>query len=253
MAGWRQEDDVATYLLISGAWLGGWAWKDVAARLRAQRHDVYPITLTGLGERAHLAQPDVDLETHISDVINTVTWNDLQDVILLGHSYSGIVITGVADRIPERLSQLVYVDSAPFADGQAFVDISPPEARAALQQTVDQDGEGWRYPFPGFEALGKEASLEGLGEADRSLMAEKAVAQPWLSYTQPLRLRSDGNGNYQRVVIACNDFRGLIAAGIPQIVAITKPPWRVLELQTGHWPMLSAPAELAEMLDQLAR
>jgi pimeloyl-ACP methyl ester carboxylesterase len=242
---------LATYLLVPGAWLGGWAWKDVAARLRAEGHDVYPITLTGLGERAHLARPDVDLETHISDVINTVTWNDLQEVILVGHSYSGIVVTGVADRIAERLSQLVYIDSAPFADGQAFVDVYPPEGLAALQKTVDQFGDGWRFPFPGSEALGEDASLDGLSEADLSLMADKAVAQPWLTYTQPLHLKGSP-ATYKQVIIACNDFRAMIAAGIPPIMAVTKPPWRVLDLQTGHWPMFSAPAELAEMLDQLA-
>ena len=94
---------MATYVLVPGAWLGGWAWRDVAARLRAKGHDVFPITLTGLGERVHLARPEVDLETHIADVVNTVQWNDLDDVILAGHSYAGIVITGVADRIPDRL------------------------------------------------------------------------------------------------------------------------------------------------------
>ena len=81
----------------SGAWLGGWAWQDVATRLRAKGHDVYPVTLTGLGERVHLARPEVDLETHIADVVNTIEWNDLDDVILAGHSYAGIVVTGVAD------------------------------------------------------------------------------------------------------------------------------------------------------------
>jgi pimeloyl-ACP methyl ester carboxylesterase len=243
---------LATYLLVPGAWMGGWAWKDVAARLRAQGHDVYPITLTGLGERVHLARPEIDLETHIADVVNVVKWNDLQDVIVVGHSYSGIVVTGVADRIPERLSQLVFVDSAPFADGMAFIDLYPAEARAGLERVVEQAGDGWRFPFPSFETLEKDASLAGLGEAERALMAEKAVAQPWQTYTQPLHLQGGHEASYKHVVIACDDFRNMVAAGIPQIVALTKPPWRFLELQTGHWPMLSAPGELAQLLDQLA-
>src|SRR5918995_2086278 len=103
---------MAAYLLVPGAWLGGWAWKDVAARLRAEGHDVYPVTLTGLGERAHLATPDVDLETHIQDVVNVLFYEDLRDVVLVKHSYGGNVITGVADRSPERLRQLVYLDAA---------------------------------------------------------------------------------------------------------------------------------------------
>ena len=244
---------MATYVLVPGAWLGGWAWRDIAARLRARGHDVYPITLTGLGERVHLARPEVDLETHITDVVNTVQWNDLDDVILAGHSYAGTVITGVADRIPDRIAQLVYVDSAPLADGMAMVDLYPPDALVELRQSVDQAGEGWRWPFPGFEELAKNASVAGLGEPERALIAAKAVAQPWPTYTQPLRLEhADAEAApYRQVLIACDDMRGLIAAGVPQIAAMAAPPWHYLELDTGHWPMFSAPVALAEMLDGL--
>ena len=245
---------MATFVLVPGAWLGGWAWREVAARLRARGHDVFPITLTGLGERVHLARPEIDLETHIADVVNTIQWNDLDDVILAGHSYAGTVITGVADRVPDRVDQLVYVDSAPLADGMAMTDLYPPDALAALRQTVDQAGDGWRWPFPGFAELAKDASVAGLGEPARALIAAKAVAQPWATYTQQLRLQHADAGDaapYRRVVIACDDIRRLVAAGVPQIVALTAPPWRYLELETGHWPMFSTPAELAEVLDGL--
>jgi pimeloyl-ACP methyl ester carboxylesterase len=245
---------LATYVLVPGAWLGGWAWRDVTPRLRASGHDVYPMTLTGLGERVHLARPEVDLDTHITDVVNLIAWNDLDDVILVGHSYAGIVVTGVADRIPERLGQLVFLDAAPFADGMAMVDLFPPEALAAVQRTVDESGGGWLYPFPGIEGLAQDASIEGLDDADRALMTAKAAPHPWATYTQPLQLqRADEARPYWQVVIACNDFRQLIAAGVPQITALTNPPWHYLELETGHWPMLSEPAKLAEMLDGLAR
>src|SRR5215212_6950588 len=128
---------MATYVLVGGAWLGGWVWQRVARPLRAQGHDVYPVTLTGLGERAHLARPEIDLETHITDVINTVEYEDLSDVLLVGHSYAGIVVTGVADRIGERLAQLVYLDSAPFADGESFLAVSPSEEQAETRQQVE--------------------------------------------------------------------------------------------------------------------
>jgi pimeloyl-ACP methyl ester carboxylesterase len=249
-----KEKRLASYILVPGAWLGGWAWRDVAAGLRARGHDVYPITLTGLGERVHLARPEVDLETHITDVVNTIQWNDLDAVILAGHSYAGSVITGVADRIPERIQQLVYVDSAPLADGMAMTDLYPPDALAALQQTVDQTGEGWRWPFPGFAELGKHASVAGLEDRDQAVIAAKATPQPWATYTQPLRLAQADAGNavpYRRVAIACDDMRGMVAAGVPQIAVMASPPWHYLELDTGHWPMFSAPTQLAEMLGDL--
>lgn len=204
----------------------------MAARLRDQGHDVYPVTLTGLGERVHLARPEIDLETHIADVVNVIVWNGLDQVILAGHSYAGAVVTGVADRIPERLAQLVYVDSAPIASGMAMIDLYPPEALTTLAE---------------------ETSLAGLVEDDRERIAAKAVAQLWATYTQPLRLRQVGEPPYQRVLIACDEMRGLVAAGVPEIAALTAPPWRYLELETGHWPMFSAPEELAALLHSLSR
>jgi len=246
---------MAAYVLVPGAWLGGWAWRDVATRLRAKGHDVFPITLVGLGERVHLARPEIALETHIADVVNTMQWNALGDVILAGHSYAGSVITGVADRLPDRVDHLVYVDSAPLADGMAMTDLYPPDALAAMQQAVDQTGDGWRWPFPGFADLAKHASLAGLGEPEQAVIAARATPQPWATYTQPLRLAHADTDEppYRRVVIACDDMRGLIAAGMPQIAAMAAPPWQYLEIETGHWPMFSAPAELAELLDGLAR
>jgi pimeloyl-ACP methyl ester carboxylesterase len=217
-----------TYVLVPGAWLGGWVWHEVAARLRAAGHEVFPVTLTGLGERSHLARPDIDLETHITDVINVLTWNDLTDVILAGHSYAGTVITGVADRVPERIAQLVYVDSAPLADGVAMTDLYPPEALAGVQRTVDELGDRWRLPFPGVEGLEQDASLRGLDESDRALLAARAVAHPWGTYTQPLCLERQGPSAYRQVVIAGDDVRGMVAAGVPQIVPLTRDPWHYL-------------------------
>jgi pimeloyl-ACP methyl ester carboxylesterase len=244
---------MATFVLVPGAWLGGWAWQDVAGRLRARGHDVYPITLTGLGERVHLARLEVDLETHITDVVNTIAWGDLDDVILAGHSYAGIVVTGVADRIPDRVEQLVYVDAAPFTDGMAMTDLYPPDALAALRQTVDESGEGWLYPFPGFAYLAEDTSIAGLAEREQARIAARATPQPWATYTQPLHLEhtDDEVTPYRQVLIACDEMRGLVAAGVPQIVALAAPPWHYLELETGHWPMFSAPAELADMLNGL--
>src|SRR5215212_9811239 len=108
----HRRSTVATFVLVPGGWCGGWIWKKLSPLLRAAGHDVYTPTPTGLGERAHLARPDVDLDTHILDVVNVVVFEDLRDVILLGWSYGGMVITGVADRAAERLAQLIYFDAA---------------------------------------------------------------------------------------------------------------------------------------------
>ena len=239
---------MATYVLVPGAWLGGWAWQDVATRLRGDGHQVYPITLTGLGEREHLARPEIDLETHIADVVNTITWNDLEDVVLAGHSYAGTVVTGVADRIPERIAQLVYVDSAPLPDGMALADLYPPEARAGLEETVTTRGDGWRLPFPGFAALANDTSIAGISDEQKRRIAAKASAQPWRTWTQPLSLQNEQPSTYGQAVIACDDIRSMVAAGIPPIVAMTSPPWRYFEISTGHWPMFSTPGELVEAL-----
>lgn len=249
---------MATYVLVGGAFIGGWAWKGVACELRAQGHAVYPVTLTGLGERVHLASPQVNLETHITDVINVITYEDLSDVVLVGHSYAGNVVGGVADRVAERLSQVVYLDSGPLGDGRAHIDFYPPAVKEQLQQQVDQSGEGWKLPFPGFDGLAEMASLAGLGEAELAFMAAKVVAQPFNAYLQPLRLTSSYEGAYRRVAVLCTDggfsiaqFKELIATGEPAFQPFAAPDWQYHEIATGHWPMLSAPSELATLLDSL--
>ena len=108
---------MATYVLVHGAWHGGWCWNRVAPLLRAKGHDVYTPTLTGLGERVHLASPEVDLSTHVTDVVNVIEFEDLRNVILMGHSYGGQVITGVAGVIPQRIAQLAYLDAVVPNDG----------------------------------------------------------------------------------------------------------------------------------------
>lgn len=251
---------MATYVLVSGAWLGGWAWQDVSRRLRAEGHDVYPVTLTGLGERKHLARPDNDLETHVTDVVNVLEYEDLTDVVLVGHSYSGIVVEGAADRVPERIATVVYVDSAPMGDGAAHLDFYPSEARTAVEEVVGTFGDGWRLPFPGIEQLSEQASVAGLGPRQRRLMEANATAQPFATYTQPLRLKH-GDVAYRRRAIVCSDggfsveqIRSALASDDPGMFgAYAGPGWEFDEIHTGHWPMLSEPEQLSAVLDRYGR
>jgi len=151
-------------VLVPGACLGGWAWRDVTVRLRELGHEVYPVTLTGLGERAHLAGREVDLDTHIADVVNLLDYEDLRDVVLVGHSYAGIVITGVADQRPERLHAIVYLDTGPLPDGTAISDVQTPEQRECQRGEVKRGGDGWQWPVPDHETLasGAYGSSSGL-------------------------------------------------------------------------------------------
>jgi pimeloyl-ACP methyl ester carboxylesterase len=248
---------MATYVLVPGAWLGGWAWRSVARQLRAEGHEAYPVTLTGLGERSHLARPEIDLATHVTDVVNLVETEDLSEVVLVGHSYAGIVVSAAADRLADRLASVVYVDSGPFPDGTAYLDTQEPEARAHAERAVTELGDGWRLPMPSWEELEKVngASLAGLDDAARAAFRARATDQPFGTYTQPVRRTGAAGEQVAKVLVSCSfpleQVRGLIAAGHPWFAALGGPEWRLVELPTGHWPMFSVPGELAATLARL--
>ncbi len=249
---------MTTYVLVGGAWLGGWAWQPVTRRLRAQGHDVNPVTLTGLGDRSHLATPETDLDTYITDVVNLIEFEDLQDVVLVGHSYAGHVATGVAARVPERIALLAYLDAGPSPDGTAFLDLQSPAARELTERLVAEAGDGWRIPMPSWTELEQVmgASLEGLGKTERDAMAGRATAQPLRTWTQALPPAGDGRQELAKLLISASipldEVRALAADGHPWFAELTQPQWSFLELPTGHWPMFSVPGPLAELLAGLA-
>ncbi len=229
----------------------GWCWQKVARRLRENGHDAYTATLTGLGERVHLASPEVDLETHITDVVNLIEYEDLNDVVLLGHSYGGMVVTGAADRIPERISELVYLDTAPLPGG-TLIEKFPPELRRRTEEQVQESGEGWKFPIPSPEELANMASLEGVDEDHLRLLYSRATPQPFGTYTQPLRLKNPAREALPKLGIVCSfslaQVRQMIASDNPQFRGLAGPEWRFVELPTGHYPMFSRPEDLAELL-----
>jgi pimeloyl-ACP methyl ester carboxylesterase len=251
--GCRYSAGMATFVLIPGAWLGAWAWQGVAPLLRAAGHDAYPISLTGLGERAHLASPQVDLDTHITDVVNLLEFEDLHDAVVVGHSYAGSVITGVADRSAGRIGKLVYLDTGPLAGGSPFVDMAP-QGRPELQRLVDNDGDGWR--LPPILPWDDDPSLKALDPGRREWVRARAVAQPFGTYTQPLRLGGHDHAGYQRWLVTCSfplaQVREMIASGHPWFRELAQPGWRFLELLGGHWQMLSAPEGVAHTLNELS-
>ena len=201
LGGWRTRGSSDERLRLGRWWLArGLVLAEVARRLREDGHDVYPVTLTGLGEQVHLASLRVDLETHITDVVNLIEFEDLRDVVLLGHSYANLVVTGVADRVVERISQLVYLDTGQLPNGTALIEVFPPEVREHIERQVDEFGDGWRFPLPPQEELANFGSLEGLDDAKLELLRSRAVSQPFGTFTQPLRLenpvRNAAQGGY---------------------------------------------------------
>ncbi|HET8526525.1 MAG TPA: alpha/beta hydrolase [Actinomycetota bacterium] len=249
--------EMSTFALVPGAWLGGWAWDEVTDRLRANGHEVHPVTLTGLGERANLASPEIDLERHVADIVGALEEADLRDVVLVGHSYGGIPVTGAADRIPDRLAAVVYVDSGPALDGTAYIETLPPPLREATERHVKEEGDGWRLPMPSWEELEtlNGAGLQGLDDATRRSIRERATPQPFKTYTQAIALGSPARTTLPHVLISCSfppeQVREFIASGHPWFVELSGPQWSFVEVPTSHWPMFSAPEELANALDQI--
>lgn len=244
---------MTTYVLVGGAWLGGWCWQNVARRLRDEGHDAYPVTLTGLGERAHLASPEVDLDTHVTDVVNLIEYEGLRDVVLLGHSYGGLVVTGAADSISERISELVYLDTAPLPSGTAIIETFPPDVRERIEGQVEKYGEGWKWPMPPtWEEVAGFGSLEGVDEDRLRLLRSRATPQPFGTYTRPLRLTNPAREALPKLGIVCSfsmaQVEEMISGGHPLAKELSGPNWRFVELPTGHWPMFSRSDDLAELL-----
>jgi pimeloyl-ACP methyl ester carboxylesterase len=120
---------MANFVLVHGAWIGGWCWRPNAQALRRAGHEVFTPTLTGLGERSHLMNPTINLDTHITDIVNVIKYEELSDVVLVGHSYGGMVVTGVADKLPEKIASLVYLDAFVPENGQSLAELAPPEPK----------------------------------------------------------------------------------------------------------------------------
>ncbi|NRQ37404.1 alpha/beta fold hydrolase [Nonomuraea sp. NN258] len=239
---------MTTFVLVPGAWLGSWAWQHVVDALQEHGHTTLTLTLTGLAERAEEGGPQTNLDTHITDITDFVEKNDLHDVTLVAHSYAAAPVTGAAGRLGDRLERVVYVDSAPFAAGMRMLDLMPPEAADQLSRQVAAHGDGCRLPMPPLEILGLSNSLDGLDEDQRSVLSARATPHPFGTYTQRLTGPVEPGPGVDRVLVACSDFQGLLDGGVAMLDFLNHAPWRRFDLSTGHWPMLSAPADLANIL-----
>lgn len=244
--------NTTTYVLVPGLWLGASVWRAVADSLSERGHVVHAVDLSGMGDRVHLGSPDTDLTTHIDDVVHLLEQYDLHEVVLVGHSYGALVTTGTADRVPERISRLVYVDSGPLPDGMAQADFVGPDGRAANQDMVRRYGEGWKLPPPLWAVLAAE--VPEVDDDAVATLVESSRPQPWRTATQPVAL----TGAWERLprtgVLCSFDLEELrqMARDAPMFAHMVDGDWTYVELPTWHWPMVSRPAELAEVLESVS-
>jgi pimeloyl-ACP methyl ester carboxylesterase len=244
---------VTTFVLVHPAWLGGWCWRKVAPRLREFGHDVFTPTLTGLGERAHLATRDVGLKTHIQDVVSVLELEDLQQVIIVGNSSGGVVITGVANSMPERIANIVYLDAFVPGDGQCMLDIIPPERRPPIETLVREEGDGWlvpRFGPPTWEKIATEA-WQIRDEADQRWVLPRLRPTPFRHFTEAVRRDNPAAEKLPRTYIRCRDYPNTSFDRYAQI-AQHSPGWRYRELATSHLPFITHPSEVANALIELA-
>jgi pimeloyl-ACP methyl ester carboxylesterase len=238
---------VATYVLVHGGAHGGWCYDKVARLLRAAGHEVHAPTLTGVGERAHLVSPDVDLDLHIEDVVALLHYQDLRDVILVGHSYGGMVITGVADRAHDRIGKLVYLDAANPRDGQSLAELAGPMMNPAREMGRVVDGvELILWPI-GIDS-GRFYGVED--PADLEWMAERLTPHPWKCIEQPLQLEHESElWAIPQFHIVCTST---LKTRDRELMDKARTEGRLWDIDTGHDLMITEPEQVTDALLEIS-
>jgi pimeloyl-ACP methyl ester carboxylesterase len=242
-----------SFVLVHGAWGGGWYWEPIARRLRSAGHEVFTPTLTGLGERSHLGRADVDLDTHVRDVVQVLEYEDLHDVVLVGHSLAGMVITGVSNEVPRRLAHLVFLDADVPSHGQSRFDLQP-EARAWWEEQA-REGDGWRVnldlPEPALVDVIPDAAVRA-GYVARS----HGQGQPIGVLRQAVKLTSEAAKALPRTFVACTvDAFGMRSGlyGRMARVAASDANTRLVEVPASHFAPMSHPDLVSDVLLDVAR
>jgi pimeloyl-ACP methyl ester carboxylesterase len=232
---------MATFVVAHGAWSAGWAWKKMRPLLRGAGHELWTPTYTGLGDRAHLTNPDVSLDTHIKDIVAAIEMENLNDVILIGHSYGGMVATGVADRARARVAQLVYLDAFAPTDGQAVFDLIAREAADKMIAGAVSSPSGYGIPP-------NPMPQDTLPE-DVEWATPRRMAHPLKAFSTKLRLNADLT--LPRHYIYCSKIGAVDTFG--QFLTRAKNEgWRTYELDASHNPHITTPAALLTILNEIA-
>ncbi len=232
---------MATFVLVHGAWHGGWCWARVARLLTAAGHDVFAPTLSGLCERSHLRTPDTGLDTHILDVVNEMKWKGLQNVVLVGHSYSGMVISGVAEKMEKSIASFVMLDAFMPEDGQAVIDMQPLAAREPILAAA-REGATTLPPRP--------AEFFKVNEKDRTWVDAQCTPQPIKCFLQKLTLAGARERIPKKTYVRAATYPSqYFDAGLASARAKS---WRTYEMPCGHDVMLDMPERLTEILQEVA-
>lgn len=249
--GKKEHATTKTYVLVHGAWHGGWCWRDVAQPLVEAGHTVFTPTLTGLADRQHLLSSEIGLETHIVDIVSLIEYYSLQNIVLVGHSYGGMVITGVADRLKNRISHIIYLDAAVPKHGETMISQGPPRTEIEIKDTekgllaLAPDGIAMQA-FPP-EILGIARS-----HPSYSWVSEKLTPHPLKTWLDPIELSNGGSDGLRRTYIHCNDPAlpnssfGWHAEQLQR-----DDSWQYHTLATGHDAMITAPDELVQLIVQI--
>ena len=244
-----QSRNRGTFVLVHPAWFGGWCWKKIAPLLRARGYDVHAPTLTGLGDRAHLARPEIGLNIDIEDVTNFLNYENLSGVVLVGNSSAGVVITGVADRVPELIAHIVYLDAFVPQDGQSMLDIIPPDQRPRMEALVQQEGEGWlvpRFAPPPWEKLVPE-TWRITDEADQRWVLPRLRPTPFGHFKEAVSLKNTVAEKLPRTYVRCLQWPNAVYDRYAEASQRT-PGWRYRELSTSHLPFITHPREVTDLL-----
>jgi pimeloyl-ACP methyl ester carboxylesterase len=231
-----------TFVLVHGAWHGGWCWRRVADRLRRDGHAVFTPTLTGLGERAHLQAPGIDLATHIADVVNLLKWERLSDVVLCGHSYGGFVISGVAEVMPAQIRSAVFLDAFLPENGDTIQKLTGPAVQDAIRAALQRGELGVRS---------RPAEAFGVNEADRQWVDNLCVPQPIGTFTSPIVLSGARERIARKTYIRAKGYHN---PSFDHAFATVQsdPSWHCQQLPCGHDVMIDMPDRLTQLLLQAA-
>lgn len=230
---------MTTFLLLHGMWHGGWCWQKVAPRLRAAGHEVYTPTLTGLGERSHLRPATIDLNTHIQDVVNVFEYEDLHDVILVGHSFGGTLASLVAEKIPDRIAHLVNLDGPLPEDGRALKDLIGDTWDFFQKNAIDPAAPEWINPIPDWTF--------GVSGTDLEWMQSKLTPHPLKALTTPVTLANPSAHALPRTFIGCTEDSPAETLAAEE-AKFANLGWQYRSLPTGHDAMITMPEALTKIL-----